>query len=112
ATTTFSTIHLWASQTFKSLSSARRAAEAIISTTRLPKRRRRSCRPSPACTTCRPADVARAESLLQPLLALHERVRDAVVDACTRRSTEHLATVAVDRAQNGDTTYPHARRAE
>ncbi|HKE90205.1 MAG TPA: inositol monophosphatase family protein, partial [Gemmatimonadales bacterium] len=56
--------------------------------------------------------MARAESLLQPLLALHERVRDAVVDACTRRSTEHLATVAVDGAQDGDTIYAVDRVAE
>jgi fructose-1,6-bisphosphatase/inositol monophosphatase family enzyme len=56
--------------------------------------------------------VARAESLLEPLLALHERVRDAVVDACTRRSTEHLAAVASDGAQDGDTIYAVDRVAE
>jgi fructose-1,6-bisphosphatase/inositol monophosphatase family enzyme len=56
--------------------------------------------------------VARAESLLEPLLALHERVRDAVVDACTRRSTEHLAAVAADGAQDGDTIYAVDRVAE
>src|SRR5215831_39003 len=112
STSTFRSTPRCASPASSSISPARRSAEAIISTTRLPKRRRRSCRPSPACTTCRPADVARAESLLQPLLALHERVRDAVVDACTRRSTEHLATVAVDGAQDGDTIYAVDRVAE
>ncbi len=43
-----------------------------------------------------------AESLLEPILALHDSIRDAVVDACTRQSPEQLATTAGDA---GDTIY-------
>jgi fructose-1,6-bisphosphatase/inositol monophosphatase family enzyme len=42
-------------------------------------------------------------SLLQPLLELHERVRDDVVAATERRQIESLA--AVDRDDPGDTIY-------
>ena len=48
------------------------------------------------------ADAAR---LLQPILALHERVRSAVVDACTRQASEQLAAVASDVGGGGDTIY-------
>jgi fructose-1,6-bisphosphatase/inositol monophosphatase family enzyme len=58
------------------------------------------------------ADVAGAEQLLEPLLSLHERVREAVVDACERQATEQLAAVASDDAQNGDTIYAVDRVAE
>ena len=44
-----------------------------------------------------------ARSLLQPLLDLHDRVRDDVVAATERRQTESLA--AVDRDDAGDTIY-------
>lgn len=46
-----------------------------------------------------------AGHLLEPILALHERIRGAVVDACTRQASELLATVAGDAAGGGDTTY-------
>lgn len=49
------------------------------------------------------ADVAGLERLLQPILELHERIRAAVVDACTRQAAEQLASVAADEA--GDTIY-------
>lgn len=58
------------------------------------------------------ADVSGAEPLLAPLLSLHNRVRDAVVDACTRRATEQLAAVAADGDQSGDTIYAVDRVAE
>ena len=49
--------------------------------------------------------MADAGHLLEPLLALHQRVRDAVVDACTRQASERLAAVASDVAEGGDTIY-------
>ena len=49
--------------------------------------------------------MADAGHLLEPLLALHQRVRDAVVDACTRQASERLAAVAGDVAEGGDTIY-------
>jgi fructose-1,6-bisphosphatase/inositol monophosphatase family enzyme len=42
-------------------------------------------------------------TLLQPLLELHARVRDEVVDATERRQIEAMA--AVDRDEHGDTIY-------
>src|SRR2546423_1178596 len=47
--------------------------------------------------------MADAQNLLEPLLALHEQIRDAVVDACTRQSVETLA--AVDAEEASDTIY-------
>ena len=49
--------------------------------------------------------MADAGHLLEPLLALHQRARDAVVDACTRQASERLAAVASDVAEGGDTIY-------
>jgi len=51
--------------------------------------------------------VVGAESLLEPILSLHERVRTAVVDACTRQASEQLAAVAADPpgVSGGDTIY-------
>src|SRR2546430_3371841 len=46
-----------------------------------------------------------AGRLLEPILALHERIRDAVLDACTRQASELLAAVASDAAGGGDTIY-------
>jgi hypothetical protein len=43
-----------------------------------------------------------AEALLEPILALHAAIRDAVVDACARQATEQLAKPAGDA---GDTIY-------
>ena len=47
-------------------------------------------------------DRAGAERLLEPIRALHDSIRDAVVDACTRQATEQLAQPAGDE---GDTIY-------
>src|SRR5215471_11714378 len=44
-----------------------------------------------------------ARHLLEPILALHERIRDAVVSACERQSTEQLAAVAAE--ESSDTIY-------
>jgi hypothetical protein len=41
--------------------------------------------------------------LLEPILALHERIRASVVEACERQQTEELAVVAHDEL--GDTIY-------
>ena len=46
-----------------------------------------------------------AGRLLEPILALHERIRGAVVDACSRQASELLATVASDARGGGDTIY-------
>ena len=46
-----------------------------------------------------------AGRLLEPILALHERIRNAVLDACTRQASELLAAVASDAAGGGDTIY-------
>jgi fructose-1,6-bisphosphatase/inositol monophosphatase family enzyme len=44
-----------------------------------------------------------AEALLPPLLALHGRIRTAVVDACAGRDTAPLAAVSAE--ESGDTIY-------
>src|SRR5256885_10407125 len=69
------------------------------------KTRRRSCRRSRACTTQRAVEVTDAAHLLEPIRALHERIRDAVVAACTRQTSELLAAVASDAEGDGDTIY-------
>jgi fructose-1,6-bisphosphatase/inositol monophosphatase family enzyme len=46
--------------------------------------------------------VSSAERLLEPIRALHDSIRDAVVDACARQATEQLAATAGDA---GDTIY-------
>ena len=46
-----------------------------------------------------------AARLLEPIRALHERIRDAVVAACTRQTSELLAAVASDAEGDGDTIY-------
>ena len=51
-----------------------------------------------------------ATVLLQPILALHDRIRAAVLDACARRPVEELAEVAGD--EGGDTTYAIDRVSE
>ncbi len=47
-------------------------------------------------------DTAGAERLLEPIRALHDSIRDAVVEACSRQATEQLAATAGDA---GDTIY-------
>ena len=37
--------------------------------------------------------MADARALLEPILALHDRIRASVVDACSRHAAEPLATV-------------------
>ncbi len=44
-----------------------------------------------------------AGRLLEPILALHDRIRGAVVEACTRQASELLASVASE--VGGDTIY-------
>lgn len=50
-----------------------------------------------------------AEALVEPILALHAAIRDAVVDACAQQEPEHLAAKAGDV---GDTIYAIDRVAE
>ena len=45
-----------------------------------------------------------AEQLLEPMLALHDSIRDAVVDACAGQTPEQLAATASDGGE-GDTIY-------
>ena len=47
--------------------------------------------------------MADAHPLLEPLLALHDAIRDRVVEACTRETMDALAGIAGDDA--GDTIY-------
>ncbi|MBI2536048.1 MAG: inositol monophosphatase [Gemmatimonadetes bacterium] len=51
--------------------------------------------------------MAGAERLLEPIRAVHRRIRSAVVDACARQAAEQLAAVAADAAPvtGGDTIY-------
>jgi hypothetical protein len=51
-----------------------------------------------------------AHPLLEPILALHDRIRDSVVAACTRQATEVLASVAAEEAS--DTIYTIDRVSE
>ena len=44
-----------------------------------------------------------ARRLLEPILALHDRIRDSVVDACSRQATDELS--AVDAEEASDTIY-------
>lgn len=44
-----------------------------------------------------------ARRLLEPILALHDRIRDSVVDACERQAAEELSTVDAEEA--ADTIY-------
>src|SRR3989449_11143371 len=46
-----------------------------------------------------------AERLLEPILSLHNSIRDAVVDACTRQTPEQLAFNATGWSDAGDTIY-------
>ena len=47
-------------------------------------------------------DRADAERLLEPILSVHESIRDDVVEACARQTAEQLAAIAGDE---GDTIY-------
>src|SRR6266516_6926699 len=72
--------------------------------TRLPKRRPPSCEPCRASTTRKADDMTGAEQLVEPILALHDSMRDAVVDACAGQTPEQLAATASDGGE-GDTIY-------
>jgi hypothetical protein len=54
--------------------------------------------------------MADVTTLLEPILAMHDRIRSSVVDACMRQATEELAAVAADDV--GDTIYRIDRVAE
>lgn len=54
--------------------------------------------------------MADPRALLEPLLALHGRIRDAVLEACERGGTEAMAAVAGDEA--ADTVYAIDRVSE
>src|SRR5216683_1292098 len=79
--------------------------------TRLPKRRPPSCGPCRASTTRKADDMTSAEKLLEPILALHDSMRDAVVDACAGQTPEQPAATASDHGE-GDTIYAIDRVAE
>ena len=51
-----------------------------------------------------------AHPLLEPILALHDTIRDSVIAACTRQATEELASVAAEEAS--DTIYAIDRVSE
>src|SRR5438552_7939729 len=70
--------------------------------TRRPRRKPRSCGRSRRSTTRRGAEVSSPSKPLKPILALHDSIRDAVVDACARQAPEQLAATAGDA---GDTIY-------
>ena len=52
------------------------------------------------------------ETLLEPMLELHDRIRASVMDACARQASELLATVAADDGEAGDTIYAIDRVSE
>jgi hypothetical protein len=54
--------------------------------------------------------MAEPKKLLEPILALHDRIRSTVIDACTRQATDELAAVAGEEI--GDTIYRIDRVAE
>ena len=54
--------------------------------------------------------MADAHPLLEPIRALHDRIRDSVISACTRQATEVLASVAAEEAS--DTIYTIDRVSE
>jgi len=45
------------------------------------------------------------EALLEPILTIHDRIREAVVDACARQAAEQLAAIVADAAADSDTIY-------
>ncbi len=49
--------------------------------------------------------MAAVERLLDPILAIHERIRETVLEACRRQSPEQLAAVAGGEGAEGDTIY-------
>lgn len=49
--------------------------------------------------------MAAVERLLDPLLAVHQRIRTTVLEACQRQAPEQLAAVADQPGADGDTIY-------
>ena len=58
------------------------------------------------------AAVSGAEHLIEPLLTVHDRIREAVVDACERQSSEQLAAVVAESPSDSDTIYSIDRLGE
>ncbi|MEP6493286.1 MAG: inositol monophosphatase family protein [bacterium] len=54
--------------------------------------------------------MSEAGALLEPMLALHDRIRDSVVAACTRQRIDELAAVSAEEAS--DTIYQVDRVSE
>ncbi|HTE43914.1 MAG TPA: inositol monophosphatase family protein [Gemmatimonadaceae bacterium] len=54
--------------------------------------------------------MSEAAALLEPMLALHDRIRDSVVDACTKQRIDQLAAVSAEEAS--DTIYEVDRVSE
>ena len=53
-----------------------------------------------------------ADHLVEPLLRVHDRIRDAVVEACERQSSEQLAAVVAETPSDSDTIYSIDRLGE
>jgi hypothetical protein len=50
-------------------------------------------------------DSRAAAALLEPILTIHNRIREAVVDACGHQAAEQLADVVADAPADSDTIY-------
>src|SRR2546423_1698073 len=72
--------------------------------------KRQSCVRCRRCITRRAREMADVRRLLEPVLAIHARIRASVVDACARQEVEALATVAAD--DGVDTIYAIDRVSE
>src|SRR6185436_9311608 len=96
-------IHRCESRDCSSISPVLKSAAAISSTTPRPRRRPPSFRRYRWFTTSTRPSVADTRYLLEPILALHDRIRDAVVDACESQTSATLA--AVDAEEASDTIY-------
>src|SRR5690606_26622139 len=79
-----------------------RWAGAISSTTPRPRPRPPSYGPYRPHTTAPPL-MADPRPLLEPLLALHNRIRDSVLEACEQATADQLSAVAAEEV--GDTIY-------
>ncbi|HEV8234207.1 MAG TPA: hypothetical protein VGP84_06390 [Gemmatimonadaceae bacterium] len=51
------------------------------------------------------ASSTAADRLVEPLLRIHDRIRDAVIEACERQSSEQLAAVVAESPSDSDTIY-------
>src|SRR5262245_44788505 len=57
-------------------------------------------------------DMASVDGLLEPILSLHNAIRDAVMEACAKQSSDQLAAVSDDSGAEGDTIYAIDRVSE